>query len=246
MNAKNAGKKSTKALQTNSNRGMLLVVAALIAIAVLVLGGVIFFTQRGGESNPIEFGQTADPQIEITEQGVVAVGDTAAPTVQIWEDFMCPACGSFEQQFGERLAQEVEGGNLRVEYHMLNFMDRQSGSGGYSTRALAAVQCSAANDSLDTFFDVKNAFFAQQPAGGGDLTESQLANAADSAGASDDSVACIGNVESNGGTDKAADTANNSQRTIQEVTSNVSTPTVAFEGETVEFSNPAWIDQIVS
>lgn len=246
MNAKNAGKKSTKALQTKSNNGMLITVAALVAIAILVVGGVIFFAQRGGESNPIEFGQTADPQVEITEQGVVAVGDTAAPTVRVWEDFMCPACGSFEAQYGERLAQEVQDGNLRLEYHMLNFMDRQSGSGGYSTRALAAVQCSAANDSLETFFDVKNAFFAQQPSGGGDLTPSQLANAADSAGASDDAVACIGNVESNGGVEKASDTANNSQRTIREVTDNVSTPTVAFEGETVEFGNPGWIDEIVS
>lgn len=246
MNAKNAGKKSTKALQTKSNNGMLITVAALIAIAILVLGGVIFFAQRGGESNPIEFGQSADPQVEITEQGVVAVGDSSAPTVQIWEDFMCPACGQFEAQFGERLAQEVQDGDLHVEYHMLNFMDRQSGSGGYSTRALAAVQCSAANDSIGTFFDVKNAFFAQQPSGGGDLTPSQLADAAESAGANDESVACIGNVETNGGTDKASETASNSQRSIQEVTDNVSTPTVAHEGETVEFSNPAWIDEILS
>ncbi|MBC7307118.1 MAG: thioredoxin domain-containing protein, partial [Dietzia sp.] len=155
---------------------MLITVAALIAVAVLVLGGVVWMAQRGGEANPITFGETADELIEISDTGVIAVGEETAPTVQIWEDFMCPACASFEGQNGERIASAVEAGDLRVEFHTLNFLNRQSASGEYSTRAIAAVQCVAAKDSLPAFFDVKNAFFAQQPAeGGGDRSARELA-----------------------------------------------------------------------
>lgn len=247
MNAKPAANKSTKVLQTKSNNGMLITVVTLIAIAVIVLGGVVFFAQKGGEANPITFGQTSDPQIEISDQGVVAVGEADAPMIQIWEDYMCPACGSFEGQNGERIASAVEAGDLRVEYHTLNFLNGQSTSGEYSTRALAATQCVAAKDSLTAFFEVKNSMFVQQPAeGGGDLTSSELADIAKSAGANDDAVECIGNVESNGGMDKASDSADNAQQTIRDITSSVSTPTVAHDGEVVDIQDPAWMDKVLA
>ncbi|AWH91653.1 DsbA family protein [Dietzia lutea] len=245
MNAK--PNKSTKVLQTKSNNGMIITVVALIAVAVVVLGGVVWMAQRGGEANPITFGETADEQIEITDTGVVIVGQQDAPTIQVWEDYMCPACGSFEAQYGESISEAVEAGDLRVEFHTLNFLNGQSGSGEYSTRALAAVQCVAAKDSLPVFFDVKNAFFAEQPAeGGGDRSAQELAGTAEEAGANPDTVECIGNVETNGGMDKASDSADNAQQTIREITDRVSTPTVAFEGEVVDLANAAWLQEIVA
>lgn len=244
MNAK--PNKSTKVLQTKSNNGMLITVIALIAVAVVVLGGVIWMAQRGGEANPISFGETADPAIEITDTGVIVVGEADAPTIQLWEDYMCPACGSFESQYGAAIAEAIEAGDLRAEFHTLNFLNGQSGSGEYSTRALAAIQCVAAKDTLPTFFAVKESFFANQPAeGGGDLSARELASLAEDAGANPDSVECIGNVETNGGMDKAEESADNAQQTIREVSDRVSTPTVAFEGEVVEFSNPNWLTDII-
>lgn len=247
MNAKPAGNKNTKVLQTKKNNGMLITVAALIAVAVVVLGGVVWFAQKGGEANPITFGETADELIDISDTGVITVGEESAPTVQLWEDYMCPACGSFESQNGERIAAAVEAGDLRMEFHGLDFLNRQSGSGEYSTRAIAAIQCVAAKDSLSTFLDVKNAFFAQQPTeGGGDLSSRELADIAETAGANADSVECIGNVETNGGLEKAEESADNADRAIRDVADSVSTPTVAFEGEVVELQNPAWLDEIIS
>ncbi|WP_255584276.1 thioredoxin domain-containing protein [Dietzia sp. ANT_WB102] len=245
MNAK--PNRSTKVLQTKSNNGMIITVVALIAVAVVVLGGVVWMAQRGGESNPITFGETSDDLIDITEAGVVVVGPQGAPTVQIWEDYMCPACGSFESQYGESISKAVEAGDLRVEYHTLNFLNGQSGSGEYSTRALAAIQCVAAKESLPVFFDVKNAFFAEQPAeGGGDRSTRELAGSAEAAGANADTVECIGNVETNGGMDKASDSADNAQKSIREITDRVSTPTVAYEGKVVEISNAAWLQDILA
>ena len=97
------------------------------------------------------------------------------------------------------------------------------------------------------FFDVKNAFFAEQPGeGGGDLSARELADIAESAGANADSVECIGNVESNGGMDKASDSADNAQQSIREITDRVSTPTVAHEGEVVDIGNAAWLQDIIA
>ena len=245
MNAK--PNKNTKVLQTNKNNGMLITVIALIAVAVVVLGGVIWMAQRGGEANPITFGETQDELIEITDTGVMVVGEADAPTIQIWEDFNCPGCGSFEGQNGEQIATAVEAGDLRVEYHNLDFQNPGSTSGEYSTRAIAAIQCVAAKDSLPVFFDVKNSYYANQPAGGaGDLSARELADLAEAAGANADTVECISNVETNGGMDKASDTAKNAQNSVREATGQVSTQTVLFEGEQVEFSNPTWLNEIIA
>ncbi|MFN3600989.1 MAG: DsbA family protein [Dietzia sp.] len=247
MNAKSAGNKSTKVLKTKKNNGMLITVGALIAIAVLVLGGVVWMAQRGGEANPISFGETADELIDITDTGVIVVGEENAPVLQVWEDFNCPACASFEGQYGEPLATAVEDGDLRVEYHNLDFQNRASASGEYSTRAIAAIQCVAAKDSLPVFFDVKNAYYANQPAGqGGDLSPRELADIAESAGANADSVECIGNVETNGGMEKAEETADNADRSIRDVAGSVSTPTVAFEGEVIDLADATWLNDILS
>ena len=242
-----AGKKNTKVLKSNSNNGMLITVVALIAVAVVVLGGVVWMAQRGGEANPITFGDTADELIEITDTGVIALGEPDAPTVQIWEDFNCPGCASFEGQYGPLLSEAVDAGDLRVEYHMVDFQNRASASGEYSTRAIAAIQCVAAKDSLPVFTEVKNTFYANQPAGqGGDLSASDLAGIAESAGANSDTVECIGNVESNGGMEKASDTASNAQSSIRDVTSQVATPTVAYEGEVMELDDPSWLQEIIA
>ena len=72
MNAK--PHKSAKVLQTKKNNGMLITVIALIAVAVVVLGGVVWMAQRGSDANPITFGETQDELIEITDAGVIAVG----------------------------------------------------------------------------------------------------------------------------------------------------------------------------
>ena len=57
---------------------------------------------------------------------------------------------------------------------------------------------------------------------------------------------CISNVDTNGGMDKASDTAKNAQNSVREATGQVSTPTVLFEGEQVEFSNPTWLNEIIA
>lgn len=97
------------------------------------------------------------------------VGDTAAPVVvDVYEDFQCPACGQFEEQYGPALDALIEEGTAQVNYHMMSFL------GPESERATAAAGCAA---DLDKFREFHAAAYAVQPtehAGGyttGDLLQ---------------------------------------------------------------------------
>ena len=64
-------------------------------------------------------------------------------TLDIYEDALCPICAEFERQYGQQINQAIDNGTLAVNYHMLNFLNKSSFSGDYSSRAAAALLCVA-------------------------------------------------------------------------------------------------------
>ena len=238
--------KSTKVLESSSNKGMFITVGVLVVVAILVLGGIVWMAKKKDDKeSPLAGGSTADQSIVLADDGSLTVGQKGAPTLDVWEDFMCPACGQFEKVNGDEISKQVQGGKLQVTYHMLNFLDRNSKSKKYSTRALAAMQCVARNENLKTFYDVKKSFFDQQPEeGGGDRTADELADTAKDAGAGTASVDCIKGVEDGDGMDRAKTTADQSQEALKKVTDQMSTPTVAHEGQVVQPQGD-WLQKIL-
>ncbi len=109
-------------------------------------------------------------------------------TVDLYEDFQCPNCKTFEDESGSTLAQLVADGTVQARYHGMAFLDT-SANDDYSTRALnaaAVVVATAGPDAFQTFHDL---LFANQPAeGGSGLTDDQLVAYADQAGASGGTV----------------------------------------------------------
>lgn len=68
------------------------------------------------------------------------MGKADAPvTVEIYFDYMCPACGAFEAANGDELDRLLEAGVVRVELRPLSFLDDQSNGTAYSTRAANAI-----------------------------------------------------------------------------------------------------------
>lgn len=70
------------------------------------------------------------------------------PTLQIWEDFQCPACKSFEDASGEKLAELVDAGKVKLEYRPTLFLDANlqakntaAGNPDSSLRATIAFGC---------------------------------------------------------------------------------------------------------
>jgi len=103
--------------------------------------------------------------VNATLAGGVPVGATDAPvTVEIYEDFQCPACNAFEQSFGETLAADVKAGKVKVKYFPLAFLDAQSDGNRYSSRASNAAIC-AADISAGTFVKLHSVLFGKNASG---------------------------------------------------------------------------------
>jgi len=150
---------------------------SIAATAVLVIAGLIGWG--------IVASQTSDtytaPAGAVKNGTGIKVG-TGPIQIDIYEDFICPACGQFEQQTGATLDQLVAQGKATVVYHPLAFLDSKS-STNYSTRA-AAASGAAAQDGK--FREYAKALFAQQPAEGTPgLTDDQLIQIGRSVGLTD-------------------------------------------------------------
>lgn len=73
----------------------------------------------------------------------VVYGKKAAATVDIYEDFQCPNCRTFEQSVGATLVADVKANKAQVRYHTLSFLDGSSNGNRYSSRAANAALCAS-------------------------------------------------------------------------------------------------------
>ncbi|GIJ29242.1 membrane protein [Micromonospora qiuiae] len=139
---------------------------SLGAVVVLVIAGLIgwsvFSGQRGGKF-------IAPPGANDTGTGIV-VG-SGPVTVDIYEDYLCPACKRFEQTSGATIDQLISEGKIRAVYHPVAYLNRFS-STDYSTRSSAASGCAAEGGKFTEF---GKALFERQPAeNGAGLSNDQL------------------------------------------------------------------------
>ena len=117
-----------------------------------------------------------------TVEGDGVVVGRSPVRVDAFIDFLCPFCRQFELSFGPALADLVAGGQVRLVYHPMNFLDDASTT-NYSTRAAAASGCAADEG---RFVDYAHALFANQPPEGGPgLSDAELAAIGRSAGLAD-------------------------------------------------------------
>ncbi len=234
-----------------NNRTQLIIggVAILLIIAVIVFG--LILNKRETAVQGEGYGPST-VSVATEQNGVVTVSapeaSAGAATIDVFEDPMCPACAQFEQQFGQQINQAVDEGKLIVNVHMLNFLNRQSASGDYSTRAIAATVCVAQNSGSQpgVYLNYKEKLFepGTQPAEGGssDLSNQQLADLATGAGASSAAADCI---TSGSGVQAAATAAQASQQTLASAAGGqVSTPSVLKDGAPINLPVD-WLTQLV-
>lgn len=153
--------------------------------ALVLVAGILFLVQSSRDST----GEAAVAPTGVNDDYGVVLGDpSAATTVTIYEDFLCPVCGVFEQATAEQLREAVDDGRIRLEYRMVTFLDHASDD-EYSSRALnaAAVVLDAAGE--EAFADFHDLLFAEQPAEGGPgLSDDRLVELAVQAGAEEAAV----------------------------------------------------------
>ncbi|MFC6011130.1 DsbA family protein [Nocardia lasii] len=176
---------------------------ALAAVAAVLIGLLVFAAYKWSAEPPPAvrndgYGPVREAAVVVTTtpDGVIRLGRPDAPaTVDIFEDPLCPACGVMETSYGQELAQKIDEGKLAVNYHLVAFLDPQSKSKDYSTRAIAANLCVAQTGSGPTYSKFHEALFTQkQPEeGAADLSNPALATIATDSGAPESVAACITN-----------------------------------------------------
>jgi protein-disulfide isomerase len=147
--------------------------AAAVTVALLLVAGIsgwyLYQTQRPDRTGAVP--ASADG-------AGVKVG-TGPVRVDVYLDFICPACKAFEERAAGTLDQLVRSGKVTIVYHPLAYLDQQSTT-GYSSRSAAASGCAA---DAGKFVEYAGALYDRQPAEGGPgLTDDDLVELAKQAG----------------------------------------------------------------
>ncbi len=192
------------------------VVALLVAI---VGGGAAVQAARSTADGP------AAAPTGVTADGYgVMFGAAAAPVlVEVYEDFMCPACGRFEGAAGAALREMTADGKVRVVFRPMAFLDGAS-TNRYSTRAANASACAV---DAGRFPAYHAGLFAAQPAEGGPgLSDAKLVALGADAGITDKGfAACVENLDFLPWTQRATDAASKAGV--------VQTPTIRVNGKSL-------------
>ncbi|OBB17624.1 hypothetical protein A5662_05800 [Mycobacteriaceae bacterium 1482268.1] len=131
----------------------------LTAIVVLLGVGLVLYIVMGGEKKP---GSGEVKSIRVSSDKLITKEGTTEPKVVLgmYEDFLCPACGNFEKNFGPTVNKLIDTGAVAADYYMVSILDRAGD--GYSSRASNAAYC-VADESKDAFRRFHAALYAQQP-----------------------------------------------------------------------------------
>lgn len=220
---------------------------AIVVIAALVVWGVMASVEKDEPRNA-GYGAVQNSAVQVTmeDAGVVRLGlPEVTNTIDVFEDPMCPFCAELEAKHGQEVSQAVDEGKFAVRYHILNFLNRLSASGDFSTRAVAASQCVAETGDAIAYSTFHGELFspANQPAENGksDLSNEDLANLAKDAGANDAAVACITSGER---MEQAAADAETGRAALA-ASGATGTPAVVHNGQVIDaLGNPDWVAQV--
>jgi len=167
---------------------VVLAMSALIAIPVLSNKDAVVPTDAA-----LPKGVTKDTYGVKVGSAWTAANADKVPVLQIWEDFQCPACASFEQASGSSLQGLVDAGKVRVEYRPTIFLDEKlqaentaAGTANSSQRATLGLGCAVDADAAEKYHA---GVFAAQPATEGDgYSNETLLSIAKSSGITGDAL----------------------------------------------------------
>ncbi len=216
-----------------------------IAAVVIALAVIAILNNRPGEASGT--GSTATPapagsaaNVAVTApgsplpDGVTRDGRTLGPatakvTLDVWEDFQCPACGSFSNQIEPVLiSRYVVPGQLKITYHDFAFIGQESQD------AASAARCAGQQGKFWEFHDYL--FANQNGENQGWFTRDRFVAIAGKIGLDQAAFqACY-----DGGAQRQAVTAETQSGSTVGV---ASTPTLILDGRTLSLSSyTSWDD----
>jgi len=158
------------------------VIGAVVAAVVIV--GVVVAILIGNNSKSVSAGSSAQPAGVTGGEGGgivanVATAKSNAPTLDLYEDFQCPACGDLEKKIGATMTSMAKAGEIKLVVHILSFLDGNLKNDS-STRSANAAACAA---DAGKFLEYHGAVFAGMPTQEGvGYPDAQLTEFASTAG----------------------------------------------------------------
>ncbi|MGW6918319.1 DsbA family protein [Kitasatospora sp. NPDC054939] len=139
------------------------IVIGVSVTAVLALAaGTAIAINAAGDDEPAPTALVVPANASGPDGTVIVYGRADAPhTLQVFEDFRCPVCKTFEAANGETVRKLADEGTVKVEYRLAAFLDRNLGGKGSRT-ALQAVGA-ALNEGVDKFKQFHDVLYANQP-----------------------------------------------------------------------------------
>jgi protein-disulfide isomerase len=114
------------AARKRDRRILIAVVAAFVLVVVAAgIGLQAWRTYRSPSAAPSS-SVSASPVTIATRQPIVLGSSQAPTTITLYEDFHCPHCADFEEQYGPIIIQAQESGAARVELYPMSFIDEGS------------------------------------------------------------------------------------------------------------------------
>ena len=142
-----AARKAAANLEDRRRRTTRLITVGSILLVVVV--GVVFSLI----TNRAKTNVALPPSAVVANNSGLTFNASAAPVIDVWEDFQCPACGLFEKANGQYLHDVVNQGKAKVVFHMLSFI------GPESTILANAAGCA---DAAGKFLDLHSYLYAHQ------------------------------------------------------------------------------------
>jgi protein-disulfide isomerase len=180
-----AARKERQAELARQRRTRTLVIAVIVVLALAVAGGIGYVVYRSNQPE----GPATPPKGLSEEQPYYVLGapdDSGKPVVTMHADFMCPACGAFEQVNGEDMVDLVQNDKVTLHLYVRRFLDTSSTTGDYSTRAANAFAAVYA-DNPDNALKYQQLLWQNQPEENTPgLDDDKLFDLAKEAGAGDD------------------------------------------------------------
>lgn len=157
----------------------LIVGGVVAAVLLLIVGGVLFQINRTSGPAAKPDNTTADYGFSIGEEG-------AETQIDIYADYLCPACASFEASTDPSLVALAESGKARVTYYPVVILDRY---GDYSERAANAMAAVLDTAGPEVAAEYNRTLFAEQPSETGSMPDDDwLIDLAVESGADEDQI----------------------------------------------------------
>jgi protein-disulfide isomerase len=219
--------------QGGGNRKALYIVGGVLAVVVLAVISYVYFQKDGTP------GAASHDYSTQVSGAVVIAGKSAATTIDVYEDFLCPICGRFESKNGAALAEAISSGKAQVKYHPVAILNRATNPTGYSTRAANAAICAADSGKYGPFHDK---LFAEQPEeGSAGLTNDELIAKGSAVGLSGSFASCVTSGKHSKQVDAATIAAAKNESLRAEGAESFGTPTVLVNGKIVDWRSGDWL-----